>query len=129
MQLYIEHLGYRVDASNVESGGEPLRNDGLSDFGRTVIAEMNRIGMFADISHVSANAMRDVLAVSQAPVMFSHSNTRAICDHPRNAPDDVLLQLVKKSYNFTASSKCNVLFLGHQPWSNWDYICHKLLGG
>ena len=78
----------------MESGGEPLRNNGLSDFGRTVIAEMNRIGMFVDISHVSADAMRDVLAVSQAPVMFSHSNARSISNVPRNAPDDVLLALV-----------------------------------
>ncbi len=66
---------------------------GLSDFGRQVVAEMNRIGMLVDISHVAPGTMRDAIDASRAPVIFSHSSCRALCDHVRDAPDDVLRAL------------------------------------
>ncbi|MGW7521350.1 dipeptidase [Streptomyces sp. NPDC054796] len=73
-----------------DSATDEPRHDGLSPFGEEVVREMNRVGMLVDLSHVAATTMRDALRVSEAPVLFSHSSARAVCDHPRNIPDDVL---------------------------------------
>ncbi len=73
-----------------DSATDEPRHGGLTDFGREVVREMNRIGVLVDLAHVSPDTMRDALAVSTRPVMVSHSAARALCDHPRNVPDDVL---------------------------------------
>ncbi len=74
---------------------DEARHNGLSDFGKEVVREMNRIGMLVDVSHVSDKTMSDVLDVSTAPVIASHSSARALGDRPRNIPDDLLRRFAK----------------------------------
>ncbi|XIE78786.1 dipeptidase [Streptomyces sp. SBR177] len=76
-----------------DSATDEPRHDGLTAFGREVVREMNRCGMLVDLSHVAESTMRDALDTSVAPVIFSHSSSRAVCDHPRNVPDAILERL------------------------------------
>jgi membrane dipeptidase len=77
-----------VDAANDEQ-----RHGGLTPFGQEVVREMNRLGMLVDLSHTSPETMHDALDVAEAPVIWSHADTRGLRDHPRNVPDDVLARL------------------------------------
>ncbi|PWA18986.1 hypothetical protein CCH79_00005037 [Gambusia affinis] len=74
----------------VDTGEDPPENNGLSAFGEKLIAEMNRLGMLIDLAHVPVKVMNQVLDISKAPVIFSHSSAYSICPHKRNVPDDVL---------------------------------------
>lgn len=86
-------LTHNVTLDWADAAMDSVRHDGLTDFGRDVVREMNRLGMIIDLSHVSPATMHDALDASRAPIIFSHSSARAILDHPRNVPDDVLARL------------------------------------
>ncbi|WP_153816085.1 dipeptidase [Streptomyces sp. SUK 48] len=86
-------LTHNSNVDWADSATDIPRANGLTAFGREVVREMNRLGMLVDLSHVAPSTMRDALDASTAPVVFSHSSARAVCDHPRNIPDDVLERL------------------------------------
>ena len=96
--LYVLGVRYMTLTHNANVGWADSATDeaeagGLTDFGREVVREMQRIGMLVDLSHVSPGTMHDALDAARAPVIFSHSSARVVCDNPRNVPDDVLARL------------------------------------
>ncbi|HVW69509.1 MAG TPA: dipeptidase [Steroidobacteraceae bacterium] len=89
-------LTHTLNTDWADSATDNPRHHGLTPFGREVVREMNRLGMLIDLSHVSPETMRAALEVTAAPVIFSHSSARALVDHPRDVPDDIL-QLVARN--------------------------------
>jgi len=99
-QLHALGVGYMTlthskNTDWADSATDAPRHDGLTPFGVEVVREMNRLGMLVDLSHVSPATMHDALDATEAPVIFSHSNARAVLDHPRSVPDDVLKRMPK----------------------------------
>lgn len=90
-------LTHTLNTNWADSATADPEHHGLTPFGKAMVGEMNRLGMLVDLSHVSPDTMRQAIATSAAPVMFSHSGARALIDHPRDVPDDVL-QLVAKNH-------------------------------
>ncbi|HEX8071927.1 MAG TPA: membrane dipeptidase [Pyrinomonadaceae bacterium] len=78
-----------------DSARDEAKHNGLTEFGKEVVREMNRLGMLVDVSHVSDKTMSDVLDVSTAPIIASHSSARALANHPRNIPDDLLRRIAQ----------------------------------
>jgi membrane dipeptidase len=89
-------LTHTVNTEWADSSGDKPAHDGLTPFGKQVVAEMNKLGMMVDISHVSDKTFYDVLAVSEAPVIASHSSCRALCTAPRDMTDDMIKALAAK---------------------------------
>jgi len=86
-------LTHNVTLDWADAALDSARHGGLTEFGREVVREMNRLGMLVDLSHVSPGTMSDALDVAAAPVIFSHSSARALVDHGRNVPDSILTRL------------------------------------
>ena len=86
-------LTHNVSHDWADAHRDEAKNNGLSEFGKTVVREMNRLGMLVDISHVSVKTMSDVLDVSTAPIIASHSGARGVNDHTRNVPDEILKRI------------------------------------
>jgi membrane dipeptidase len=89
-------LTHTVNTDWADASTDKAAHNGLTDFGRQVVREMNRLGMMVDISHVADKTFYDVLAVSKAPVIASHSSCRALCSAPRNMTDDMIKALAAK---------------------------------
>jgi membrane dipeptidase len=88
-------LTHNVTLDWADAALDTAKHHGLTPFGREVVREMNRLGMLVDLSHVSPGTMSSALDVTEAPVIFSHSASRALVDHPRNVPDSILARLPK----------------------------------
>ncbi len=88
-------LTHNVTLDWADAAADSARHGGLTEFGREVVREMNRLGMLVDLSHVSPGTMSDALDVAAAPVIFSHSSARALTNHTRNVPDSILRRLPK----------------------------------
>ena len=100
-----------------DSATDKPRHGGLSDLGRAVIARMNDLGMIVDLAHVSDEVMNQVLDISRAPAVFSHSNARALCDNPRNVPDDVLARVPGKDALVMATFVPNFICPEKADWA------------
>ncbi len=110
-------LTHTLNTDWADSATANPKHNGLTGFGRAVVGEMNRLGMIVDLSHVSAKTMKDAIAASQSPVMFSHSGARGLIDHPRGVPDDVL-RLVAQNHGIVMVN----FFPGYisQERARWD---------
>jgi len=110
-------LTHTLDNDWADSATDAPKHHGLTPFGRAVVHEMNRLGMMVDLSHVSPDTMRDALKASLAPVIFSHSGARALDDHPRDVPDDVLKMVARNHGIVMATFATPYVSAAYNRWS------------
>jgi membrane dipeptidase len=110
-------LTHNTTLSWADAAQDFPRHNGLTEFGETVVREMNRIGMFVDLSHVSEEVMMDALRVSEAPVIFSHSSAKQLLAHPRNVPDRVLRLLPRNGGVIMVTFVPSFLAKGTMEWT------------
>src|SRR5260221_6491817 len=96
-RLGVRYMTLTWNSTNdwADAGRGERKHNGLSEFGKEVVREMNRLGMLVDVSHVSDKTMSDALDVSKAPIIASHSSARAVSNVPRNIADDLLRRIAK----------------------------------
>jgi len=111
-------LTHSANIDWADSCCEPPQHGGLTEFGKEVVREMNRLGMLVDLSHTSPETMNDALDVSEAPVIFSHSSARAVTNHPRNVPDDVLRRLPQNGGVVMVTYVPSFVNTENMRWSN-----------
>jgi len=111
-------LTHNHNTAWADSATDEVVLGGLSVFGKEVVREMNRLGMLVDLSHVSTNVMYDALAITLAPVIFSHSCARALVDVPRNVPDDVLSLLANNGGVCMVAFVSDFVSAEHAAWSS-----------
>jgi membrane dipeptidase len=101
----------------VDSATDAPRHGGLTKFGEAVVLELNRLGIIVDLAHTAPSVMHRVLDISRAPVLFSHNNAFSLCDHPRNAPDDVLDRIRSKKSVIMATFIPDFINQASRDWS------------
>lgn len=101
-----------------DSATDDAQHGGLTDFGRDVVREMNRIGMIPDLAHVAPDTMRDALETSQRPVLVTHSGALSLCDHPRNVPDDVIASIGESGGTMMVAFVPTFLSQARRDWFN-----------
>ncbi|MGD2071558.1 MAG: dipeptidase [Gemmatimonadota bacterium] len=110
-------LTHNCNTDWADAASEEPVHGGLTDFGRELVGEMNRLGMLVDLSHTSPATMHDVLDVAEAPVIWSHASARAIVDHVRNVPDDVLRRLPDNGGVVMVTFVPSFVGVEHAAWS------------
>ncbi|XP_071542112.1 dipeptidase 1-like isoform X2 [Panulirus ornatus] len=121
--ITLTHKCHTPWAECSETGPHPPNTRGLTPYGQELIREMNRVGLMVDVSHASASTARDVLTISRAPVIFSHSAARALCDIERNVPDDILSSLAENG-GIVMVSFYNDFLTCSQAASIQDVVAH-----
>ena len=122
MTLTHTNTNHWADSSGDINDTKVAHHNGLTDFGKDVVREMNRLGMMVDISHVADKTFYDALAVSRAPLIASHSGCRALADVPRNMTDEMIVALAKKGGVVQANFYCNFLTTQKPPRATLDDV-------
>jgi len=111
-----------------DGSNDTIKHNGISELGAEMVKEMNRLGILIDMSHISAEAMNDILDITKAPVIFSHSNVKTLCDVKRNVPDDVLLRLKENRGLIMLTAVPYFTRKGHYEWMDrGDTLYYKII--